>query len=230
MEKLQPPKELSVPRHFRAAAFNHSIHRVLPAGFRSQDMAESCRKGKQASFLVCHSFSKHCVPAFQMISISMPVPQRTWACHMWTGCRTLEKSSFGAQQSSKISTGWRRFMNVSLFQDAVSSLKTCSEAIFVLSCVSTQGYYFDHHDSQLRRAGTKGLEGSAARGAERVPPDHESSGTWLLCEWCKWASKFLETPKHWKIFSRKFHMGALILQKFCRTGKVRGKYSKSCGQ
>lgn len=148
---------------------------------------------------------------------------------MWTGCRALEKSSFGAQQSSEISTGWGRFMNVSLFQGTVSLLKS-SEAIFVLSCVSMQGYYFDHHDCQLRRSGTKGLEGSAAHGAEREPPDHESSGTWLLGEWSKWASKFLETPKHWKIFSRTFQMGALILQKFYRTGKVRGKYSKSCGQ
>jgi len=68
-------------------------------------------------------------------------------------------------------------MNVSLFQRTVSPLKTSSEAIFVLSCVSTQGYYFDHHDSQLRRSGAKGLEGSAAHDAEREPPDHVSSGT-----------------------------------------------------
>ena len=34
---------------------------------------------------------------------------------------------------------------------------------------------------------------------------------------CKFASRFLQKPKHWNIFSRKFHyQGALISHKFCK--------------
>lgn len=114
------------------------------------------RKGNQARSLDYHPFSKHWGPGFPMISISMPASHRTCACWVWIGCRASEKSSFGAQQSSKTSTGCRRFMNVSLFQGSVSPLKTPSEAVFVLSCcVSVKGYYFDHHDSQLMKRENK---------------------------------------------------------------------------
>lgn len=164
-----------------------------------------------------------------MIPISTPASQRT--CRVWTGFRKIQLWCTAVQ--------WNKH-KIRKIYGCVTFLRLCfpSKNSF-WSGISAE--LLSKHQVLLLWPSWQSADGEVEQNVWRATQfmvlggshhimcllGHGSCVNGFQIFQCKFASRFLQTPKHWKIFSRKFHyQGALISQKFCKRRENERRYRK----
>lgn len=152
-------------------------------------------------------------PGCQMMQISIPASQRT--CWVWTGFRRIQLWCAAGQ--------WNKH-KIQMIYGYVAFLKLCfpSKNYFLKQscCVSTECYYFGHHDNQLMKRWNKMSGGPLSsgywEGATRSCVFWDAAPMWMVFR-SPSVNLLPEFCKNWKILSRKFHyQDAFISDKFCK--------------